>query len=483
MNVLLLRPAPRNERFGLGPFFRTEPLGLEYVAAGLEARGHRASVIDLRFGWTVERALARFRPAIVGVACMHSLEIDDTLEVVRRVRRAAPGVFTLLGGHSASAFPGPLRQAEVDAISVADGERVVADLADVLSRGGSPREVSGLLVNDGRGEFFATPTAEPVDLDEIPLPARHALVTGHRNYACVQFRPTWLVETARGCPFRCSFCSVWPLYERSYRVRSVDAVCRDFADVGPHVFVADDLFWHRGDRSRELAEALHLRGIRKRWVLVQSRTDLVAAQPDLLKAWRPFAKSIDIFFGLEAATDGNLDGLVKDTTVAHTVEAIAVAREYGYGVTGNFVIDPEWDETDFQRLWAFVDEHKLHRAGYTILTPLPGTPYYEAVRDRIRATNWSQFDMSHLLWEPRLGATRFFELYCETWRRSVLNLKGGKRWWRWLGDVKPQHIPFLVRALLRTQRMMDPQYYLAEHRLSARHGQPPAGCPALANQP
>jgi len=483
MDVLLLRPAPRNERFGLGPFFRTEPLGLEYVAAGLEARGHRASVIDLRFGWTVERALARFRPAIVGVACMHSLEIDDALDVVRRVRRAAPGVFTLLGGHSASAFPGPLRQGEVDAISVADGEGVVADLADALSRGGSPRDVSGLLVNDGRGEFAATPAAEPIDLDDVSLPARHALATGHRNYACVQFRPTWLVETARGCPFRCSFCSVWPLYERSYRVRSVDAVCRDLASVGPHVFVTDDLFWHRPERSRELALELQRRGVRKRWVLVQTRTDLVAAQPELLEVWRPFAKSVDIFFGLEAATDGNLDGLVKDTTVARTVEAIAVAREYGYGVTGNFVIDPEWDEADFQRLWAFVDEHGLHRAGYTILTPLPGTPYYEAVKDRIRATCWSQFDMSHLLWEPKLGATRFFELYCETWRRSVLNLKGSTRWWRWLRDVNPRHIPFLVRALLRTQRMMNPEYYLAEHRLSAERSRPPEGCPALANQP
>jgi hopanoid C-3 methylase len=482
MDVLLLRPAPRNERFGLGPFFRTEPLGLEYVAAALEARGHRASIVDLRFGWTVERAIARFRPAIVGVACLHSLEIDDTLEVARRVRRAAPGVFILLGGHSASAFPGPLRQGFVDAISVADGERVVADLADVLSRGGSPSEVAGMLVNDGRGEFVATPAAEPVDLDEIPLPARHALVTGHGRYACVQFRPTWLVETARGCPFRCSFCSVWPLYERSYRLRSVDAVCRDLATVGPHVFVADDLFWHRGDRSRELAEELRRRNVRKRWVLVQTRTDLVAAHPELLEAWRPFAESIDIFFGLEAATNDNLDGLAKDTTVACTIDAIAVAREHGYGVTGNFVIDPEWDENDFQRLWAFVDEHKLHRAGYTILTPLPGTPYYEGVRKRIRATNWSQFDMSHLLWEPKLGGTRFFQLYCETWRRSVLNLKGNSRWWRWFRDVKPQHIPFLVRALWRTQRMMDPQYYLAEHRLSANPSEPPAECPALANQ-
>jgi hopanoid C-3 methylase len=148
------------------------------------------------------------------------------------------------------------------------------------------------------------------------------------------------------------------------------------------------------------------------------------------------------------------------------VEGIKVARDYGYGVTGNFVIDPEWDETDFKRLWAFVDEHRLQRAGYTILTPLPGTPYYESVREKIRAVDWSQFDMSHLLWEPRLGASRFFELYCETWRRSVLYLGGTKPWWRWVTEVKPKHIPFLMRMLYRTQRMMDPDYYLAEHQLT-----------------
>ena len=90
MDVLLLRPAPRNERFGLGPFFRTEPLGLEYVAAALEARGHRAKVVDLRFGESVERALARYRPGMVGVACLHTLEIDDSLDVARQVRRASP---------------------------------------------------------------------------------------------------------------------------------------------------------------------------------------------------------------------------------------------------------------------------------------------------------------------------------------------------------------------------------------------------------
>jgi hypothetical protein len=207
------------------------------------------------------------------------------------------------------------------------------------------------------------------------------------------------------------------------------------------------------------------RGVRKDWIVVQSRTDLVASHPELLEAWRPFSASFDIFFGLEAATDGNLDRLARDNTVDQTLVAIKVAREHGFGVTGNFVVDPDWDEDDFRRLWAFVDEHHLHRAGYTIHTPLPGTPYYESVRHRIRAPKWTQFDMSHLLWEPKLGPQRFFELYCETWRRSVLNLRGSKPWWKWIRDVKPRQFAFLVHALVRTQRMMDPRYYLSEHSL------------------
>ena len=118
-----------------------------------------------------------------------------------------------------------------------------------------------------------------------------------------------------------------------------------------------------------------------------------------------------------------------------------------YGVTGNFVIDPAWREADFENLWAFVERYQLFQAGFTILTPLPGTSYFEDMRSRLQSRPWAHFDMHHLLWEPALGPERFFELYCETWRRSVLNLKGRKSVWRWLREVDPRNMLFLLRAL------------------------------------
>jgi hopanoid C-3 methylase len=343
----------------------------------------------------------------------------------------------------------------------------VPALADTLDQRRPASSVAGLLVNDRVGGFERTaPSERSFDLDEVPVPQRRDVDAWRRQYACLLFRPVWLIETARGCPFRCSFCSVWPVHDRAVRLRSIGSVCDDFEAIGPHVFVADDLFWYHPSRSLELAHELRRRGVRKRWILVQSRTDVVAAHPELLEAWRPLAQDFDVFFGLEAATNDVLNGLVKDTSVDRTVEAVKISRDLRYGVTGNFVIDPDWDEGDFEQLWSFVDEHDLGRAGFTILTPLPGTSYFEEVRSRLRAVRWSQYDMHHVLWEPRLGAQRFFDLYCETWRRSILNLGGRKSWRDWARQVRPRDLAFLTRMLWRTQRMMRPKAYLGEHQLA-----------------
>jgi hopanoid C-3 methylase len=479
MNVLLLRPVPRNERFGLGPFFRIEPLGMEYVAAALEAAGHHVTLVDLRFGRRLEHCLRTARPDVVGIACMHALEYDDAVSLATEVRRQAPEVRIIVGGHSAAAYPRPFFDAAIDAVVIDDGERAVPAAIAAIERGEPLAAVPGLVVVSEDGFAPTASALEHYSLDAVALPSRAHTRPFRRHYACLAHRPAWLVETARGCPFRCSFCSVWQMYDRSVRERGIGAVTDDFSSVGDHVFVADDLFFNHEPRSRELAQALLARGLRKEWVLVQSRVDTVARHPELLEAWRPLAREFDIFFGFEAPTDEGLRGLTKDTTVERMREGIAVARETGFGVTGNFVIDPAWTESDFERLWAFVEEQRLFQAGFTILTPLPGTAYYEEMRASLRAVEWAQFDMHHLLWEPRLGVERFFDLYSETWRRSVLNLGGQKRWRDWLRDVEWKNALFLLKALRRTQRLMDAGHYLREHRFGPAGLEPRARAGAL----
>src|SRR5436189_6352944 len=141
MHVLLLRPVPGNDRFGLGPFFRIEPLGLEYIAAALETQGHRATVADLRYSRSLDSLLRATRPRLVGIACMHALETDDVLALAAHVRRSSPDSFILVGGHSAAAYPTPFLTRDVDAVCVDDGELVVPALGNALERRGSPSHV------------------------------------------------------------------------------------------------------------------------------------------------------------------------------------------------------------------------------------------------------------------------------------------------------------------------------------------------------
>jgi radical SAM superfamily enzyme YgiQ (UPF0313 family) len=394
---------------------------------------------------------------------MHALEYDQVLRLARDIRRAAPYVFIVVGGHAAAAYPAPLERPEVDAICLGEGEAVMPALADALAGGADPSGVAGLRLRGPDGWSAPSGELERLDLQDVPLPARQLLARQRSRYHCLLFRPVWLVETARGCPYRCNFCSVWQLHQRSFREHPLGPVVEDLAGVGEHVFIADDLFWNHRSRSLELAQALRARKVRKRWLLVQTRCDLVCRNAELLEAWRPLAEDFDIFFGLEAATDTGLDRLSKDATVRDTIEAARIARELGYGVTGNFVVDPDWGEEEFERLWDFVQTHNFQRAGYTILTPLPGTELYERMRPALRGQPWFKYDMHHLLWEPRLGAERFFTLYAETWRRSILNLAGHKRWRDWARQVRLREVPYLTRVLLRTQRMMQPAAYLQEH--------------------
>jgi hypothetical protein len=106
--------------------------------------------------------------------------------------------------------------------------------------------------------------------------------------------------------------------------------------------------------------------------------------------------------------------------------------------------------------------------GFTILTPLPGTFYFEQSKAQLKVLDWNQYDLHHLLWKPRLPVERFFELYCETWKRTVLNAAGRKKWWEWARDIDLRHIGHMARILARAQKLMDPQAYLAEFRCA--HG-------------
>jgi radical SAM superfamily enzyme YgiQ (UPF0313 family) len=415
----------------------------------------------------VAAILKAFRPEVAGIACLHILDVPATLELARQVKAFDHAIFVAVGGHAASAYPAALdHNSALDAICIGEGEDVMAALCDAIEKRKALDEVPSLLLPRGNDGFRPSRAKEGwLDLPQVKPPDRSTVARYQKHYCCLNYMPVWTLETARGCPHRCKFCSVWQFYRRTYRCHAPAHVRQDFEAVGQHVFVIDDLFWAEKEQSQELAHALLASPERKRWILAQSRPDLVSENADLLELWRPLAKNFDIFFGFESPTRAGLDSLNKESDISKTVAAIKLARRLGFGVTGNFIIDPDFSEHDFAALWRFLDEHQLYRVGFTILTPLPGTYFFEQSEARLQVLDWNQYDLHHLLWTPRLPVKRFFELYSQTWQRTVLNTAGRKKWWRWLKDVDPRHLPRLARILMRTRRLMDPEAYLAETKI------------------
>lgn len=121
-----------------------------------------------------------------------------------------------------------------------------------------------------------------------------------------------------------------------------------------------------------------------------------------------------------------------------------------------------WGEDDFEALWEFTAGLGLDHVGFTILTPLPRTHFFEETKGRIRDPDWSHYDMHHILREPRIGRERFFALFAETWRRTALHVRDGRGLWSYLRQVRPAQIPFMVNVLRRSRRLFRPDAYLAE---------------------
>jgi len=419
MKIALLKP-PIGGVIGLEMLTFVEPLGLECVAGALEPRGHECLILDLRIDGR-QRGLDRcreFEPDVVGLQCNFTTERYRALGLARDMRRDLPEAFILLGGHDAARDPSWFQDPAIDAVLIGDGEDVAPLLLDTLEQGRDLDQVPGLMLNSPDGPRFTGHAPARGELDELPLPARH-LIRDYAPHYYINFRrPLALMETARGCPYRCNFCSVWNFHEGSFRTKSPRRVVEELAAIeAPNVFITDDIFWLNARRGREMAERLQASGIRKHFT-VQTRTDLICRHPELVEMWKDCG-NLAIFLGVEKIDDEGLKSVNKGNKAIHNVRAIEILKDLDVGFTCNFIVDPDWDRDDFARLREWIDRHGAYNSGFSILTPLPGTNLWDSVKDRVDTHDWELFDIVHTVLPTRLPLEEFYAEYASLWNCTL----------------------------------------------------------------
>jgi radical SAM superfamily enzyme YgiQ (UPF0313 family) len=481
MKVLLVKPALSRPTIAAGEVTELEPLELEYLAAAL--RDHDVELVDLRYDRSIEPALHRFQPDVVGVTAL-SVQVENTLAILRAVRQLDERIVTVVGGHHATLLPHDFHRPEADVVVCGEGAFTFAELLQRLERGADPADVPGLWYRRN-GAFVHTGTRNDIErIDDLPLPDRDITRRYRHHYIHFWWRPAGLMRASAGCQYRCAYCPIWKAAGGRWTYRDPERAADELASIPEgFVYFADDNMFFDRDRMAALARAIRERGIRKEYFLF-SRADAVVRCRDLLPEWAQLGLR-QVFLGLETVDVEALKPLNKRTNAATNEEAIRLLMANGIDPLASFMVFPGFTAEDFDRVYDYVERLGVYYCEFSVLTPAPGSDLYDRSRDQLTTDDYRLYDYMHPVLPTRLGEREFFRqlarLYWRTYsprramrvkpcmpppvtlRKLARNLWAGLRMYRRIrngyrtgrgpraerGDQQPRP-PLLVSDLQRT---------------------------------
>lgn len=311
------------------------------------------------------------------------------------------GIPVVFGGYHATLCPDEA-QAHADAVCVGEAETVWHEILADAVHGCLKRRYDG-----------GTATAlENIRVDR-------SLFTGKR------YLPLSLIETGRGCPFKCNFCSIGAFYGSTYRRRPVHDILRELGEVEhDHVFFVDDNFTGDVASARELFAAVKPYG--KKWMTQTSVTGLKD---------RNFVKEmaesgcLAVLIGFESLNSDNLKDMKKSVNRLDEYGAILEnLREAGIFVYGTFVFGYPHDTPDlYEETVRFAIDSKMLIAAFNHLVPFPGTPLYAELESqgRMRYDRWwlsPEYYFGQVPYNPERVSAEQVELSCLEARKAFYSI-------------------------------------------------------------
>ncbi len=446
MKVTFINPyVPAASTFPSGEFFScTAPnMGLAYLAGAVEQAGHAVRIIDANAfhmdAQMLMRGLRAFAPQVVGVTAT-TTTLLDAYAAARAAREALPQAFVVIGGIHATRFPcETLEECEaLDAVCIGEGEVTLVELVDVLERGGDLSQVRGLALRQGPAIVVTDERPCVVDIDTLPLPARHLLPM--ESYASAGHpHRTASIVSSRGCPFGCKFCAAPFIGGRRYRARSAQGILDEIDDIltrfnmNTFEFV-DDLFTLDKQRVFDICEGIVERGYEVNWTC-SARADTVS--PEMLRAMAGAGCRV-VYFGIESGSQRILDEIGKRETLEQLAQAVRWTREASMRSWGFFIIGfPDETPEEIRATIQFAIDIDLDYAEFFICSAFPGSPLYEkAMADGlVKKDKWSDIsygnaniENSHMSGEEleRWMVTAYRDFYTspKVWERLRLYGQG-----------------------------------------------------------
>ena len=396
MKVLILSPAIEGVRNVVRDFMygcwcggrriggmQMPPLNLLYVATVLRQSGHQVELVDAALDYgAYERARERASEygALVILTSTNSFGLDVT--ACQEVKRSNPAIKTILFGSHPTFMPDHcLAESAVDVIVRREPEFIIRDLVGELERGGDWRKVRGIgYRRDGKNVLNRYyPFIR--NMDELPAPDRSLLPAGIDYFNPVVKRmPYTTLQTSRGCPAKCNFCTVPTFFGKRIRVRSADRVIDEFVTLAGlgyrEVFIRDETFTVYRERNTEICQRLIDERVDLTWIC-NARVDMITSdQIALMKR----AGCHMIKFGVESGNQRILDNIGKGITVEQTRAAFRACRDLGMDAHAHVMLGATGETRDtIEQTIDFVCSLEPTTASFGIFTPYPGTEVFSQV--------------------------------------------------------------------------------------------------------
>jgi anaerobic magnesium-protoporphyrin IX monomethyl ester cyclase len=364
------------------------PLGILYLCSHLRKQGFDVDVFDTTFSnrEALFQHLRTETPSVIGIYA-NLMTRGNVVEILKVACEA--GWKTIVGGPEPGAYALEYLQAGADFVVFGEGELTVQDLLEAFRAGAtdSCTDIPGLAYLDANGNMHETAQRTQIgDLDAQPWPARHAVdisryVTTWRD---AHGKGSVNFITARGCPYKCQWCS-HQVFGQTHRRRDpllvVDEVEWLLQTYSPDmVWVSDDVFTINHKWIRDYAAEMRRRGLRIPFECISRADRLNAEMLDLLAELGCFR----VWIGSESGSQRILDAMDRGVKFEQVQQAVALTRERGIE-SGMFLMwGYEGEELDdIEATIKHVSTSKPDLFFTTVSYPIKGTPYYQKVSDRL----------------------------------------------------------------------------------------------------
>lgn len=371
MKILLLNPSinevsKNKKRRGFLP-----PLNL-LIIASLTPDYFKVKIVDEN----VEDINLEEKADLVGITCMTPAAPRAYYYAQEFKKRGAKVV---IGGIHASALPEEALQ-YADSVCIGEAEAYWDELLKDFLKGNLKN------VYQPSPDYFKKEFSTP--------PLKRELID-QRKYLFPDS-----LQTTRGCPYNCAFCSVTKFFGNKFRFRKIEEILAEISNFKNKkvVFVDDNIIGNK-NRAKKLFQSLI--PFRIKW-FSQSSID-IADDEELLKLAK-LSGCTALFIGFESLVKENLEAVGKKINISRKFEeAIKKLHSYKIYLTGAFIFGFDTDDEGIvKRTIEFAKKMKLEVAQFGILTPFPGTQIFKKLKEenRIFDFNWRNYDIAHVVFKP-----------------------------------------------------------------------------------